>query len=206
MSDSLRIALAQLQLPGRRRAGQRRARHRRRARRRRAELGADLVLFPELTLSGYPPEDLLFHRGFRRQIEAGTGAGVRAGARTSTCCSASRSTPRRGIYNSAACISDGVVAAHPPQGRAAQLQGLRREALLPARRAADASSSAAASRMGLLVCEDIWEPQAAQLARAAGRGAAARHQRLALRDPQAARARAGGARARRATSACRWST
>jgi NAD+ synthase (glutamine-hydrolysing) len=28
-----------------------------------------IVLFPELTLSGYPPEDLLFHRGLRLQIE-----------------------------------------------------------------------------------------------------------------------------------------
>jgi NAD+ synthase (glutamine-hydrolysing) len=32
--------------------------------------GADLILFPELTLAGYPPEDLLFHRGFRHRIEA----------------------------------------------------------------------------------------------------------------------------------------
>ena len=31
--------------------------------------GADLVVFPELTLSGYPPEDLLFHRGLRIQVE-----------------------------------------------------------------------------------------------------------------------------------------
>jgi NAD+ synthase (glutamine-hydrolysing) len=31
--------------------------------------GADLVVFPELTLSGYPPEDLLFHRGLRTQVE-----------------------------------------------------------------------------------------------------------------------------------------
>ena len=37
------------------------------ARERRAP-SADLVAFPELALSGYPPEDLLFHRGFRRQI------------------------------------------------------------------------------------------------------------------------------------------
>jgi NAD+ synthase (glutamine-hydrolysing) len=33
------------------------------------EAGAGLVVFPELTLAGYPPEDLLFHRGFRHQIE-----------------------------------------------------------------------------------------------------------------------------------------
>ncbi len=39
------------------------------AARARADYDADLVLFPELTLSGYPPEDLLFHRGLRTQIE-----------------------------------------------------------------------------------------------------------------------------------------
>jgi NAD+ synthase (glutamine-hydrolysing) len=30
--------------------------------------GADLVVYPELALSGYPPEDLLFHGGFRRRL------------------------------------------------------------------------------------------------------------------------------------------
>jgi len=33
--------------------------------------GATLMATPELALSGYPPEDLLFHRGFRRRIEEG---------------------------------------------------------------------------------------------------------------------------------------
>ena len=37
----------------------------------RRDLQADILVCPELVLSGYPPEDLLFHRGFRRQIEAG---------------------------------------------------------------------------------------------------------------------------------------
>jgi NAD+ synthase (glutamine-hydrolysing) len=31
-------------------------------------LRADLVVFPELALCGYPPEDLLFHRGFARDV------------------------------------------------------------------------------------------------------------------------------------------
>jgi NAD+ synthase (glutamine-hydrolysing) len=31
--------------------------------------GAELMVTPELALCGYPPEDLLFHRGFRRRIE-----------------------------------------------------------------------------------------------------------------------------------------
>ena len=63
----LRIALAQLNLlvgdvrgnAARMRATAERAR----------EQGADLVVFPELALSGYPPEDLLFHRGLRIQVE-----------------------------------------------------------------------------------------------------------------------------------------
>ena len=33
--------------------------------RRAAEQGADLVAFPELTVTGYPPEDLVLRRGFR---------------------------------------------------------------------------------------------------------------------------------------------
>ena len=32
--------------------------------------GADLVLFPELALTGYPPEDLLLRQGFINQIDA----------------------------------------------------------------------------------------------------------------------------------------
>jgi len=35
------------------------------------QAGADIVVFPELALSGYPPEDLLLRQGFMRQIEAG---------------------------------------------------------------------------------------------------------------------------------------
>ena len=32
---------------------------------------ADLVMFPELALCGYPPEDLLYHAGLRRQVTEG---------------------------------------------------------------------------------------------------------------------------------------
>ena len=30
--------------------------------------GVQLTIFPELGLSGYPPEDLLLHRGMRTQV------------------------------------------------------------------------------------------------------------------------------------------
>jgi NAD+ synthase (glutamine-hydrolysing) len=32
--------------------------------------GADLIVFPELTLTGYPPEDLLFRPHFIEHVEA----------------------------------------------------------------------------------------------------------------------------------------
>ncbi len=165
MSDSLRIALAQLNLlvgdvQGNATRVIAATQHAR------STLGADLVLFPELTLSGYPPEDLLFHRGFRRQIEEGlarlrrelTDAAVMVGFPEYT---------RGGIYNSAALIAHGEIAA------------IHRKAELPNYKVFDEKRYFQAGaqptvtdclgfRVGLLVCEDIWQPEAAQLARADG--------------------------------------
>src|SRR5256885_1453625 len=109
MTDTLRIALAQLNLLVGDVQGNA-ARVIAATRHARSTLGADLVLFPELTLSGYPPEDLLFHRGFRRQIEEGlarlrrelTDAAVMVGFPEYT---------GGGIYNSAALIAHGEIAA-----------------------------------------------------------------------------------------------
>ena len=68
MNDKLTLALAQLDLivgdiDGNR---QRILEYSARAR---DELRADLVIFPELSVCGYPPEDLLFHSGFRHGVE-----------------------------------------------------------------------------------------------------------------------------------------
>jgi NAD+ synthase (glutamine-hydrolysing) len=127
---------------------------------------ADLVLFPELALSGYPPEDLLFHRGFRRHIEAGLER-VRAEVREVALVLGLPEYTRGGIYNSAALLAGGEVSA------------IYRKAELPNYKVFDekryfeagaqpAVSNLGGTRAGLLVCEDIWQPQAAQLARAAG--------------------------------------
>ncbi|MDH5584276.1 MAG: NAD+ synthase, partial [Gammaproteobacteria bacterium] len=39
----------------------------------RDELDAHLVVFPELSVCGYPPEDLLFHAGLRHMVETAIG-------------------------------------------------------------------------------------------------------------------------------------
>ena len=39
--------------------------------RRGSEAGADLVMFPELAITGYPPRDLLLKKGFHRRKSGG---------------------------------------------------------------------------------------------------------------------------------------
>src|SRR5215470_1515575 len=165
MKQSLRIALAQLDLlVGDVQGNATRVIHT--ARQARADLNADLVLFPELSLSGYPPEDLLFHRGFRRQIEAGL-AKVREEVQDLSVMLGFPEYAGPAIYNSAALISGG------------QLAAIHRKAELPNYKVFDEKRyfhpgaqpsvvDVQGFRCGLLICEDVWEPEPAQLARSAG--------------------------------------
>jgi NAD+ synthase (glutamine-hydrolysing) len=165
MKQSLRIALAQLDLLVGDVHGNA-ARVINTARQARADLKADLVLFPELSLSGYPPEDLLLHRGFRRQIEAGL-AKVREEVQDVSVMIGFPEYAGTAIYNSAALISGGMVAA------------IHRKAELPNYKVFDEKRyfqpgaqpsvvDVQGFRCGLLVCEDIWEPEEAQMARSDG--------------------------------------
>ena len=130
------------------------------------DLSTDLLVLPELTLSGYPPEDLLFHRGFRVAVEKGM-ATVR-GAQAS--CGVVVGFPEYAgsqIFNAAALIERGEVRA------------THRKSCLPNYKVFDEKryfkSGAQPTvvdfrgfRVGILVCEDIWEPEPAQLAKSAG--------------------------------------
>ncbi len=127
---------------------------------------ADLVVFPELALSGYPPEDLLFHRGFRLQIEAGLAEVCRGVGDIAVLVGLPEYSGTQ-IYNSAALVARGAV------------QALHRKTELPNYQVFDEKRyfSAGAqptvvevggTALGFLICEDIWERDAAQLARSAG--------------------------------------
>ena len=69
MTQNLRIAMAQFDFPVGDVAGNA-ARIAEMIAFARDEYAADLVLFPELALSGYPPEDLLLRPAFLRACEA----------------------------------------------------------------------------------------------------------------------------------------
>ena len=132
----------------------------------RSEHSADLVLCPELALSGYPPEDLLLHRGFRRQIDAGLKRIAEASADIGIVVGYPEYSGTR-IYNSAALFERGA------------MQVNHRKACLPNYKVFDEKRYFEAGaqptvvqfsgfRVGLLICEDIWEVEPAQLARGMG--------------------------------------
>ena len=164
-SDKLRIALAQLNLlVGDVRGNLERAIAE--ARRAHEALRADLVLLPELTLSGYPPEDLLFHRGLRLQIERALSELKQAVPEIGVMVGYPEYADGR-IYNSALLLRGGRMLAH------------HRKAVLPNYKVFDekryftpGSEATVVDfdgwRLGLLICEDVWEPQPARAAQALG--------------------------------------
>jgi NAD+ synthase (glutamine-hydrolysing) len=116
---------------------------------------ADLVLFPELVLTGYPPEDLLLKEHFL----ADAAAALKVLAADTDGLIAVVGFPERAedVYNAAAVLADGAVHA------------IYRKVYLPnygvfdEQRYFQAGSVGAvidigAHRVGLTVCEDIWEP------------------------------------------------
>jgi NAD+ synthase (glutamine-hydrolysing) len=130
------------------------------------DLESDLLVLPELTLCGYPPEDLLFHRGFRVAVEKGMDA-VRSAKGSCGFVVGFPEYAGSQLFNSAALIERGEVRA------------THRKSALPNYKVFDEKryfkpggqptvADFRGFRIGILVCEDIWEPEPAQLAKSAG--------------------------------------
>jgi NAD+ synthase (glutamine-hydrolysing) len=164
-SDRLRIALAQVNLL----VGDVRGNLERviaEARRARDVLQADLVLFPELTLSGYPPEDLLFHRGLRLQIERALSELKSA-------------VPEIGVLVGYPEYADGQIYNAALLLRGGRELAQHRKAVLPNYKVFDEKRYFTPGthatvvdfdgwRLGLLICEDVWEAPPVQAAKALG--------------------------------------
>jgi NAD+ synthase (glutamine-hydrolysing) len=165
MTDRITIALAQIDLvvgdvPGNT------ARILEYCRRAHDEIQADLVVFPELSISGYPPEDLLFHSGLRRRVEAAIEE-IRSKVRDIAVLIGFPEYAEDHIYNSAVVIKDGEV-----------LAGYRKQ-LLPNYRVFDEKRYFTAGkdpavftlngiRIAINICEDVWRPGPVAANRAAG--------------------------------------
>jgi NAD+ synthase (glutamine-hydrolysing) len=117
--------------------------------------GAELVLFGELALTGYPPEDLLLREHFLTD----TAAALRELAADTHGTIAIVGFPERAedVYNSAAVLADGAVRAIYRKVRLPNYGVFDEERYFQAG-AGGAVLDIGDERVGLTVCEDIWEP------------------------------------------------
>jgi len=120
----------------------------------RDQLAADLVVFPELSVCGYPPEDLLFHGNMKKSVEAALGR-LREEIRGINVLVGYPEYLEGRIFNSAALICDGEIIAN------------YRKRLLPnygvfdEKRYFEPGDSSCVVplgdiRCGIMICEDIW--------------------------------------------------
>ena len=120
------------------------------------DAGADVVAFPELTITGYPPEDLLLRRRFiedgRRALDAAVAACTGLSAVVGFV-----DADDAGIYNAAAIIHDGRLAAVyrkqrlPNYGVFDEMRYFRVDDECRV-------YTIAGVAVGVNICEDIWLP------------------------------------------------
>jgi NAD+ synthase (glutamine-hydrolysing) len=120
----------------------------------RDELAADVIVFPELALTGYPPEDLLLRSHFIEQVEA---AVLYLAAEISGVAAVVGYPSRENgeLFNVAAILADGAVAA------VYRKQHLPNYGVFDEKRYFSAGLTPCVVRvrdvpLGLTICEDIW--------------------------------------------------
>ena len=125
-----------------------------------ADAGADLICFPELAITGYPPEDLVLRPTFVRDNLAALDA-LAASTSGSSCAVMVGFVDRSdlGLHNAAALIRDGQV-----QERYHKIQlpnfGVFDEKRYFVPGTAACTVRLASSELGLSICEDAWHEDA----------------------------------------------
>ena len=129
---------------------------------------ADLVLFPELAISGYPPEDLLLRPSFLAECEAALRR-VAAGVRDIVAVVGWPQAAGSVVYNAASVLREGTVAT------TYRKRELPNYAVFDERRYFDVDPDGGACvfevkgvPVGLIICEDLWFPEPLDAAAAAG--------------------------------------
>ncbi|MDO5505267.1 MAG: NAD+ synthase [Pseudoxanthomonas suwonensis] len=155
---TLRIALAQFDFPVGDITGNTR-RIERMIAEARDEFGAEIVLFPELALSGYPPEDLLLRPAFLRECEAALQA-IAAQTHGITAVVGWPEAAGSVLYNSASVLADGQVQ------RTYRKRELPNDTVFDERRYFRVDPDGGSCvfevngvRVGVIICEDLWYPE-----------------------------------------------
>jgi len=122
----------------------------------RDEYGAGLVMFPELAVSGYPPEDLLLRPGFLYECEQAM-TRIAAACRGITAVVGWPQAAGAVVYNAASVLRDGLVE------QTYRKRELPNYAVFDERRYFDVDPDGSSCvfevdgiPVGLLICEDLW--------------------------------------------------
>ncbi|MEJ2592341.1 MAG: NAD+ synthase [Candidatus Thiodiazotropha sp.] len=127
---------------------------------------ADLIVFPELALTGYPPEDLLLRSHFIRRVERAA-ALILARVQEIPMVVGYPLRCEGRLYNVAGVWRDGTVVAEYAKHLLPNYSVFdEKRYFTPGHEAVTFELNGV--RIGLTVCEDIWEPEPAAMSRAAG--------------------------------------
>ena len=136
------------------------------ASRARDEERADLVVFPELSICGYPPEDLLLHAGLRESVAQAI-AEIRNKVFGIAVLIGLPEYEEGLIYNSCAVFLDGHAIAHYRKHLLPNYSVFDEERYFTAGKEA-AVFKLRDIRFGLTICEDVWHPEPMAASRSAG--------------------------------------
>ena len=129
-------------------------------------LGAQLIVYPELTLTGYPPEDLLLRPAFISKVETA----LQYLAREVSGITLILGYPRRSggkLYNAAGVIADGGICQEYFKALLPNYSVFdERRYFVPGSKPCVVDIHG--TRVGVTICEDIWAPEPAARAAAAG--------------------------------------
>ncbi len=128
--------------------------------------GAAVVATPELGLSGYPPEDLLFHRGFRRRVDESL-ARLAESARGIDLLVGDPEYSGGVLFNSAAWFRDGQRIANYRKQRLPNYQVFDEKRYFT-QGDAFVTVELGGVRVAPIICEDVWHADVPAGARRAG--------------------------------------
>ncbi|WP_323847385.1 NAD+ synthase [Microbulbifer magnicolonia] len=130
------------------------------------ELGAELVLFPELTLCGYPPEDLLLRPSMRRRVDAALAQLMAAELPCAILIGYPRVVAGK-VFNMAGLIVDGELVAEYAKQKLPNYQVFdEMRYFVPGDQPCVVDIKGIAT--AITICEDIWHPEPVAQAAAAG--------------------------------------
>ena len=119
--------------------------------------GADLICFPELAITGYPPEDLVLRPEFVRDNLKALGELAQATAGGCAVLAGFVDRTELGLHNAAAVLSNGEVAARYHKVKLPNYGVFDEERYFEPGEA-DCPIRLASSALGLSICEDAWGP------------------------------------------------